>query len=84
MSNKITAAHQRNESTAKRRWKLLARNLIKSKQLDNFADEGDEVSIRRFKGFDIFKYEKEYSDENGTWYCVKSTDVPFQYNLKIR
>ena len=72
MSSKIDKVRK---SDAKKRWKLLAQNLIKSKthseNKDDYTEESS-ISVRRFKGFDIFQYKKEREDENGVWYKVES------------
>ncbi|XP_065066155.1 calmodulin-lysine N-methyltransferase-like [Rhopilema esculentum] len=72
MNSKIDKVRK---SDAKKRWKLLAQNLIKSKtrseNKDDYTEESS-ISVRRFKGFDIFQYKKEREDEHGVWYKVES------------
>ena len=82
-SNKINHGEKK-ISVARKRWKLLARSLIKSKRTDHRFDGGNEVSIRRFRGFNIFNYDKKHEDDDGTWYYVKNRQFIGSEKLMIR
>eukprot|EP00794_Sanderia_malayensis_P020342 gene20342-22345_t len=54
-------------SAAKKRWKILSETLLKHKVGSTGLNSTSQVSVRRFKGFEIFTYEKIDADEEGVW-----------------
>ena len=56
-------------SAAKGRWKILAKSLTKHKVGQLQTGEVD-VSVRRFRGFELVSYEKKHADDMGIWFMI--------------
>lgn len=87
MSNENIDTGSKDVSAAKKRWRLLARSLIKPRGPNDLQSTDvvhDNISIRRFKGFGIFIYERKNEDENGIWYGVKSSKMNRNGDIRIR
>ena len=71
-------------SAAKKRWKMLAKSLVKErvreegqKQCHCPEDEVN-VSVRRFKGFELFEYKKLTEDDPGIWFTLRNKGLLMQ------
>ena len=86
MNHKKATVRKRENTAAKRRWMMLAQSLIKSNKSKTSEIESadDELSVRRFKGFNIMCYEKDDEDADGVWYCVKNKQVAGSKSIRIR
>ncbi|PSN55242.1 Calmodulin-lysine N-methyltransferase [Blattella germanica] len=79
----------RNE-VARRRWKILARALQKSTDVDTTpSDVDDIISVRRFTTFDLvtsrpIELGSSSSDPSASWYEYTTTILQEKYSLNIR
>ena len=79
--------NEKDSSPAKQRWKMLARSLRKSNICRSFEEgprEDNELSVRRFKGFNILSYEERGEDNDGRWYCIRNRSLIRNENMRIR
>ena len=66
-------------SAARKRWKMLAKSLVKErvkevKKQCHCPEDEVNVSVRRFKGFELFDYEKLNEDDHGIWFTIKNKE----------
>lgn len=75
-------------SAARKRWKLLARSLVKQKVTEvkkqcQCPEDEVNVSVRRFKGFELFRYEKLTEDDEGIWFRLKNKEL-LKQDISVR
>ena len=86
MSKKLILSGKKQNTAARKRWRMLACSVLKTNRSNDIEQqfEDSELSVRRFKGFNILVYEKKDIDCGGTWYSIRNNELIGVKSIKIR